>query len=662
MNNRKGKLRIAQMRGAGLPGAEQRVVRFGVFELDVRSAELCKHGLKVRLPNQSFQILALLLERPGELVTREELRQKLWPADIFVDFDTGLASAVKKLREALGDSAENPRFVETLPKRGYRFIVPVNGSQEAPTPRAATPAAALPQPRRLKVAVVGVAVVLTTGGAVLGLNVGRWRDRLMNWIDPPHVRSIAILPFQNLTGDSAQESLADAITDALTTELARPGLIQVGSRTSAMRFKGVPKRLPEIAAELKVDSVVEGAVSRVGERWRVSVQFIHADTDRHLWANLYERELTEIATLPNEIAWAILRVTPMASQAQEGRSPAHRLPANEKAYEAYLTGRYFWSKRGQANLAKAREYFQRAIEHDPGYAAAYAGLADSHHFFAFDSPTPETKRRAEEAARKALELDDTLAEAHVALAGILWNYYQRWAESEKELRRAIELDPQHAEAHRSLGMRLLSLRRHEEAVTALQRARELNRLDPIINIEFATALIKVGRFDEAMELLNRIREMDPSLVRVYGPMGEIHARRGEWPQAIALWEQGVARSPRQDGLRWLGYAYAISGRRREALEILGKLEKLSQGKRVSPVDFAIVHLGLGDKEGALTVLEKGFEDHPGSGLALAGPIYDLLHDEPRFQALLKKKNLPIGASVSPVSEKSKPTFALGNRK
>lgn len=431
-----------------------------------------KQGVKVRLPNQSFQILSLLLEHPGEVVTREELRQKLWPADTFVDFDTGLASAVKRLREALGDSAENPRFVETLPRRGYRFIAQINGHGEAATELAPPQV----RPHYLRVA-AAISVVVLVVVALVGVNVGRWHDRLMNWIDPPQVRSLAVLPMENLTGDPTQENLVDAVTDSLTTELARAGLLEVASRTSAMRFRNSEQDLRGIARQLKVDAVVEGTVSRSGDRWLLNFQLIHGSTDRHVWAQRYEREMREIPALPNEVAWEILRAIPPHLQPADQHGQAHRRLTNEEAYEAYVLGRHFVSKWGPENFRKGAEYFQRAIEQDPGYAPAYSGLSDAFRKATMFGIRGENLQKAEAAARKALELDDSLAEAHTSLGGVLWRHW-KWEEAEREFRRALELDPGYAEGHRVYGMFLTMLRRHEDALAALKRARELDRLSP----------------------------------------------------------------------------------------------------------------------------------------------------------------------------------------
>lgn len=610
---------------------------FGAFELDVHSGELRKHGLKVRLPNQSFHILLLLLEHPGEVVTREQLRQKLWPADTFVDFDAGLGSAVKKLREALGDAAEKPRFVETLPRRGYRFIASVNGGGEAAV-ATASPRISQVRPRRLKITAVATAAVLVAG-ALVGLNVGHSRDRLLNWVDPPQVRSVAVLPLENLTGDPVQDSLVNAMTDSLTTELARAGLVDVASRTSAMQFKESRLPLPAISRQLNVDAVVEGTVSRAGEGWLLNVQLIHGSTDRHLWAQSYKGEMRDIAPLSSEIAWEILRAIPPRLQPESQRGLAHRRPQNQEAYEAYVLGRHFLSRGRQENNVKAATYFQQAIERDPGYAPAYSGLSDAYRKVGSLDIRQQHLLEAEAAARKALELDANLAEAHTSLGGVLWRHW-KWDEAEKELRRALELDSTYAEGYRVYGMFLVMLRRFDEALAALRRAHELDRLSLVINVEYATALTRVGLYDEALQQLERTRELDPNFSRVFTGMAFVYVGKGDLARAVAILEEARTR---QAGSRpWLGYVYGVSGRTSEALEILNKLETAEREQTARSIELAVVHLGLGNKERALDFLEKAYNEEPANVVltgGLPGMFYELLRDEPRYQTMLKNMGL-----------------------
>jgi TolB-like protein/DNA-binding winged helix-turn-helix (wHTH) protein/Tfp pilus assembly protein PilF len=610
------------------------IFRFGLFELDADSGELRKQGLKIRLPDQPLQILLLLLERPGQVITREALRQRLWPADTFVDFNAGLNSAIKKLRDALGDPAENSRFVETLPRRGYRFIAPLQRPtalrpDEAPAEDVAEPT------KRVRWWIwTNTMAVTALAGILIWLGVSAWRQRQPSALAevPVVIRSVVVLPFENLTGDPEQDYFAAGMTDALTTNLAQIHALRVISRTSAEQYKGAKKSLPAIARELEVDAVVEGAVVQSGNRVRVSAQLIHAATDRHLWAQSYERELPDVVVMQGEVATAIARAVQIEVRPEEQRRLARARVVQPDAYEAYLKGRFFWSK---AQVRKAIDQFQQAIEKDPAFAAAYSGLSDAYRMVELQGvPPQESMPKAEDAARKALALDETLAEAHTSLAGVLYRYHWDWAGAEGEFRRSLELDPNYAEGHRAYAMFLLMLRRPEEALGEARRARVLSPLDEEINNELGTALTRTGRYDEAKKQLQQTLEINPKSVRAYAGLAEVYARQGDWARAAATYEEGRpgATAP------WLGYMYALSGRRRDALNVLAAIEKRSHQRYVPSQNLAIVHVGLGDKDLALSALEKAYEERAFevSGFPL---LYEVLRDEPRYRQLLSRMGL-----------------------
>jgi TolB-like protein/DNA-binding winged helix-turn-helix (wHTH) protein len=423
------------------------IARFADFEVDARSGELRKSGRKIRLPEQSFQILALLLDRAGEVVTREELHQRLWPAGTFVDFDAGLNNAVRKLRDALADPAESPRYIETLPRRGYRFIAPV----EAPPPEAPEPPTAVPVPAQRAGFRLPLPGAAATVAVLVALVLSGTRDQSRGGSTPVKIGALAVLPFENLTGEDGQDYFVDGMTDALITNLAQVRSLRVISRTSVMPYKRANKSLPRIAEELDVDAVVEGTVARSGGRVRVTAQLIHAATDRHLWARTYERELRDVLALQAELAAAIAQAVQVKLQPEERRGPAARGTVDPEVYEAYLKGRFFWNKRSPPHLSKAVEYFQQAIERDPTYAPAYSGLSDAYRLFDLSglARPRECMPKAEAAARKALALDDTLAEAHVSLAGVLYRYHWEWEAAEREFRLGLELEPGDAEGHRA---------------------------------------------------------------------------------------------------------------------------------------------------------------------------------------------------------------------
>jgi TolB-like protein/DNA-binding winged helix-turn-helix (wHTH) protein/Tfp pilus assembly protein PilF len=634
------------------PDPARPLYRFSDFEFDPRTAELRRQGRKVRLREQPAQILTLLLQRPGELVTREEARQTLWPGDTFVDFDVGLNSAIKRLREALNDSAEEPRFVETLPRRGYRFIAPVEAPATAieaiPVPEPpppAMPAALAPRRRRARTAALASAAAV-----ILGLAFVAARGRApAPGADAVRIASIAVLPFENLSGDREQDYFVDGMTDQLITSLAQVHALRVISRTSVTQYKKTDKLLPRIAADLNVDAVVEGTVVRSGNRVRVTAQLIHAATDRHLWARSYERELRDVLALQAELAGAIAQAVQVKLRPDEQQrlAVARTATVNAVAYDAYLKGRYhLFSPEGQPRegLAKAAEYFQQAIAADPGYAPAYSGLSDTYRLSAVQRVRPsECMPKAEAAARKALALDETLAEAHASLAGVLYRYNWDWEGAEREFLRSLELDPNYAEGHRAYAVFLMTMRRHDEAIEEARRARDLSPLSAVINVELAGALVRARRYDEGMRQAQQALAIDPRSARAYTVVAMAHEGQGDRAKAVAALEAAATVAGRL-GSAWLGYFYGTVGRRDEALAILAALEERSRNQYVSPQHFAVVHLGLGNDDQAFALLEKAYEDRAFELVGFSGPLFERLSGDPRFQDLLRRMRLPTAAS------------------
>jgi TolB-like protein/DNA-binding winged helix-turn-helix (wHTH) protein/Tfp pilus assembly protein PilF len=629
--------------------AAHKLARFGVFELDLISHELRKQGLRIRLPEQPLQILLLLLEHAGETVTRDELRRRLWPADTFVDFDAGLNSAIKKLRDALGDPAENPRFIETLPRRGYRFI----GSVDAPAIDRREEVTPIPAPRsghgvhrRWSLIAMLAAPVALTAWLSFGDTWERLSVRIGVGVSPRRITSIAVLPFENLTGSTEQDYFVDGMTEALTTNLAQFKALRVSSRTSAMQYKRRDKPLAQIAGELNVDAVVQGAVVRSGNRVRVTAQLIEAATDQHLWAQDYAREVRDVLGLQIELAEAIATAIRVEVRPDERRRLARTQAVRPEAYDEYLKGRFYWSSRRTENMLRAAELFQNSIARDPTYAPAYSGLSDTYRLFDLHglAAPRDCMPKAEAAARRALTLDDTLAEAHASLAGVLYRYHWNWAAAEQEFRRALELDPNYAEGHRARGIFLLVLRRNGDALTEARRAHELSPLSPTINVELAYALTRARRFDEAIEQLWRAQEIAPDFPRVHDTLAHTYLHMGDPARALETRDRFGAPGSRGS---WFGYLCAIQGRSHEARKVLADLEGRARSGYVSPQELATVHLGLGDKEQAFSLLEKAYEEHAFSVLSFAGPLADILLDDPRFQHLVRRMDLAGEAGYAP---------------
>jgi TolB-like protein len=452
---------------------------FGVFEVDLRAGELRRRGIKVKLQEQPLQILQILLENPGDVVTREELQQRIWPADTFVDFDHGLNNAIRRLREALGDSADTPHYVETLARRGYRFI----GSL------CAGPASTL-----------------------------------------AHLRSLAVLPLENLSHDPQQEYFAEGLTEALIATLAKIGELRVVSRTSTLQCKGVRKPVREIARELGVDTIVEGTVLRVGRRVRITAQLIDAHKETHLWAESYERDLRDVLSLQSELAQAIAREIQVKLTPRERAYFAQVKPVDLEAYEAYLKGRYHWNRRSTQGLSKATQCFQQSIARDPNYAPAVAGLADclsTLSAWGFVSPD-EGCGKAKVLAEKALEIDHSSADAHASLAFASMWYDYDFSTAEREFKRSIELDSRYATAHEWYGIYLgFVIGRFEEAYTEFQRALRLDPLSSIITCMLGYAYYSAHRYDQAIEQYEKTLELAlPFLSRTGGLPRHTGSSRG----------------------------------------------------------------------------------------------------------------------------------------
>jgi TolB-like protein/DNA-binding winged helix-turn-helix (wHTH) protein/Tfp pilus assembly protein PilF len=643
--------------------------RFGAFEFDTRARQLRKHGHTIRLHGQPLEILGLLLEHPAEVVLREDLRAKLWPEDTFVDFEHSLNAAVNKLREALGDDANSPRFIETVPRRGYRFIAAIEGTQLASPPGSTNqdapavnheaihlivekPAAEVPAPseartkwRRVWLAFIACAFLIAL---LVGFNAGGLRQRLLGRPDRGAIRSLAVLPLENLSHDPEQEYFADGMSEALTTELAQISALKVISRTSVMQYKGTKKTLPQIARELGVDAVIEGAVQRSGDKVEITVQLIHAPSDRHLWAKSYERGLRDVLALQREIAHTI------ADEIKAKLTPPEKIrltstrSINSEAYEDYLQGRFLlstWLSEGDAR--KGIAYFQRAIQKDPNYALAYAGLAES--YITLSQPwngalSPnEALPQAKAAATKALAIDDSFGEAHAALAHAIQLYDWDWQAAEKEYRRALELNPNDAMAHGWYGEYLQVMGRNEEALVQIQQAIALDPRNAVHRGELGSLFFTARQYDESNRAFENVFEVYPDYPWPHVGFGEIYGEHKMYREAIAELERAVNLSHRTDeaSIASLGKVLGDSGRNQEARKILEELEERSKQRYISPYLVALVQIGLGKHDQAIASLEQGYTNRDQWMMYLkVDPRLDDLRSEPRFQDLLRRVGLP----------------------
>lgn len=604
------------------------LVRVGKLELDPQSGELRTNGLKTRLADQPLQILLFLLEHPGQVVTRDDLHQRLWPADTFVDFDMGLNRAMKKLREALGDSADHPTYIETLPRLGYRLIATVESPE--PSPEAAVSRG---QPRRTLVWIGAAAVI-----AVLAvIAAARF------YAPPPRIRAIAVLPLVNLSGDRAQDYFADGMTEALITELAQLRDIRVISRTSVMPYKASKKSLPEIARDLNVDGIVEGGVLRSGGHVRVTAQLIHAVSDHHLWARSYERDESNIVTLQRDLAAAITEalrgeLTPEAQARIRTTSPI-----NPEAYELFLRGRVAAGKENTQGITDAVAYFAKAIEKQPGFAAAYVGMARCYTQFAWAGAVAprDFMPRAKAAVVKALSLDPGLAEAHAEMGRILYQYDWDWSRSEQEIRRALEINPNDAHTHSTYALLLRLTGRVEEANAEAKRVRALDPLTKHGGV-FAAPAGSNKTDDQAITRMRKVLQLDPALARGHYQLGRALVEAGDLGEGIAELETAVRLTQKNRRFQAaVGWAYALAGREDDARKILAELTTRSQQEYVSPVAIALVHVGLKETEPALQRLEQAYEERD-FDLVFAGksPAFLSLRTEPRFRELMKRIGLP----------------------
>jgi len=622
-----------------------RVLRFHTFLVDLHTGELRKNGIRLKVPRQPFEILSLLLEHPGEVVTREELCAKLWRDDTFVDFDHSLNVAITKLRDVLSDSADEPRYIQTIPRRGYRFLATVEEVQQVGLVAHAQP------PSLSAWAFSWKAMWLSALGlAVLGLgaafamrfefDIGGIRHRFLAKPSATRIQSIAVLPLENLSGDPNQQYFADGMTEELTAELSQIGALRVVSRTSAMRYKGTHKSVPEISRELSVDAVVEGSIKRAGDRVRISAQLIQGPSDTHLWSKSYERDLRDGLGLQSEVARGIVDEIKLKLTPQEQARLAHQEFVDPEAHENYLKGLFQLNKRTGPDARRAITYFDAAIKKEPKYVLAYVALADAYRTLTFNSTSApaDVLPQSEEAAKHALELDDQLAEAHASLAATLADYDWDWTRAEIELQTALRLNPNSWIVHAAYAHVLRQLGDVQNSIREARRSVELDPVNVLGNFFIGQCLYAARHYDQAAAQLRETLDLNPNFWPAHLYLGMTLAQQGRYAEAID--ELRKAGDFTAEPHATIGYVYARMGRRADAQKVLADLKERTKRAYVAPCHIANIYIALGDREQAFIWLEKGYRQRDSWLTFLkCDPMYDPIRPDPHFQDLLRRIGL-----------------------
>jgi TolB-like protein/DNA-binding winged helix-turn-helix (wHTH) protein/Flp pilus assembly protein TadD len=647
-------------------GREQ-IYRFADFILEASEHRLQRGDQEIYLRPKTFETLLYLVERHGHLVSKDALLDHVWVDTIVTE--TAMTHCIEEVRKALGDDAHNPRYLKTIPRMGYKFIAPVvvvnmteeeiieevftavkvivteeeqesAGEIDAFNVAAVPSASLLPSPRRLltrslsywsqkgqKIILLAVIFLLLIIGGLYLYNRSH-----------PDIQSLAVLPLANLNADPAQDYFADGMTEALITELAKISAVRVISRTSVVQYKETKKTLPEIAHELKVDAIVEGSLLYSGDQVRINAQLLQANPERHLWAESYERKMSDILALQIEVTRAIASEINARLTPQEQTHLTRVRQVNPEAYQAYLKGRYFWNKRTPEGFNKGIEYFNLAISIDPSYAPAFAGLADCYNLLNdYDVlPPKEAIPRAKAAAEQALAIDSTLAEAHASLGFALARYDWDWIGAEHEFQRAIELKPNYAIAHHWYALQLAMMGRFQQAMMEMNKALELDPLSLIINANIGWLLFFERNYDQAKERLQRTLEMDPNFLSAQVKLGWVYEQQGMYEEAIVQFKNALALSGDDANIIGLfGNSYALSGNKVEAMKIINKLQAQSKQRYISPYWIANIYACLGEKDNAFQWLNKAFEERSGGLVWLkVEPKLDPLRSDPRFLELL----------------------------
>jgi TolB-like protein/DNA-binding winged helix-turn-helix (wHTH) protein/Tfp pilus assembly protein PilF len=644
-----------------------KVLRFAPFELRTETRELYKGGIRLKLRPQAYQVLLLLAEYAGEVVSREQLRERLWPQETYVDFEHGLNTAVKELRAVLNDSAAEPKFIQTLPRLVYQMMVAVAAEQPAEAAAlevAVASAAAGEKTAHPAAAAVAVAAAPNSArqlqawwwlapsvAAIVALLMFLgWRNpwRKTAALGPQDGRQmLAVLPFENLTGDPAQEYFSDGLTEEMIAQLGRldPAHLGVIGRNSVMRYKTNHEDTAAIGRELGVAYLLEGSVRRESDKVRITAELIQTKDRSSIWSREYDRQLNDILAVQSDIAQEIageIHLTLEASPSNAIRAQA-AIASSQQAYDLYLRGLYFWNKRTAPDIARASEYFQQATEKDPSSARAYAALADSYTLVSgyAGAPPKDLMGKARAAAHRAVELDDNLAEAHVSAAVVAQDFDWDWPTAEREYRRAIALDPNYATAHHWYAEYLTLMGRFDESRVEMERARQLDPLSLIIASDNAVFLYYARQYDASIQQFRAVVEMEPNFPRT-APLSFAYLEKGMNAEAYALLERGK-RLGDNSPWAWANATYVSGrvGRMEDARSELNTLLRLSRQESVDPIVLVTAYVGVKQNDLAVAWLQKARDAHSVSLTALkVNPTYDPLRGDPRFQQVLREMNFP----------------------
>ena len=619
------------------PSPPPHIVHFGIFQIDLKARELHKAGVKVKLQEQPFRVLALLIDRAGQVVTREDLQQNIWPTDAYVAFDQGLNNAIKKVRIALGDSADSPRFIETLARHGYRFIAPVGTVPPRPS-----------EPLRVRFSLSPywkpALISLACASLLAALAYWAWQGSTLRVGTPAEKVILAVLPFDNLSRDPDQEFFSDGLTEEMIAQIGKlnPERLTVISRGSVAKYKDSRLAANQIGRELQADYLVQGSVRRSSNRVRITVQLIKVRDQTDLWTESYDRELKDMLTLQDSVARTIANQIHVTLTPGQRTRPPSQARLDPEAYEAYLKGRYYWNKRTGDGLQKALIYFQQAINQDSTYGAAYSGLADCNSGLAwhgFKSPA-EALPKANAAALKAIEIDPQSAEAHASL-GLVLTHRWDWAGAEAEFKQALRLDPRYANAHHWYGDYLSIMGRHDEALREARQALELDPLNLMIGTWVGRRYYLARKYDLALEQGRKTQELDANFAASHLLLGENYVQVGQTDQGLAELKTAADLSGNSPlYLAQVAVAYASESKKTEALQIVDQLQFISRTQYVSPYGLAQIYAALGDKEQTFKWLQIAYDDRAVWMSYLAvDPVFDSLRSDQRFQDLLRRIHL-----------------------